>query len=132
MACALLEVRMRRDPDQGDGELPAAQCLGQASKLSGNFRSGVGILDIVGIDDCVTHLVIELGSHAFDLPKFGADTTLDDHPPYALWSSESMVEAEPPPIGVPLASLKPISTCGPLEMPTIPGPTSLITCPALT
>ena len=38
----------------------------------------------------------------------------------------------PPPIGVPLESQKPISTCGPVEMPTMPGPTELITWPALT
>ena len=36
------------------------------------------------------------------------------------------------PIGEPLESAKPISRCGPVEMPTIPGPTELITWPAPT
>jgi len=43
-----------------------------------------------------------------------------------------MVPAVWDPIGEPLASAKPISRCGPVEIPTSPGPIELITWPAPT
>lgn len=53
-------------------------------------------------------------------------------PWYAPRSSAIMAGAVCGPSGVPEPSEKPISRCGPVEMPTIPAPTSLMTCPALT
>lgn len=50
-----------------------------------------------------------------------------DQPPYEPWSNDIIVDALPPPIGPPLESANPISMCGPVEIPTIPGPIELIT-----
>src|SRR5690349_15981785 len=54
-----------------------------------------------------------------------------DRPQYDPCRSESIVPL-PEPIGEPLESAKPISRCGPVEIPTIPGPTELMTWPAPT
>lgn len=45
-------------------------------------------------------------------------------PPYAPCSSAAMAGALDGPTGDPLESANPISRCGPVEMPTIPEPTS--------
>ena len=58
-----------------------------------------------------------------------AGATVVTRRPGAATSSSPAV---PGPRGLPELSQKPISMWGPVEMPTMPGPTELITWPALT
>src|SRR4051794_22527717 len=64
VARALLEVAVRRDPDQRDGELLGAERLRQPPELSGHVGARVAVLDVVGAGDRVV-------GHAAHLPRLG-------------------------------------------------------------
>src|SRR3954454_14896038 len=48
---ALLEVGVRRYPDQCRGNLRAAKCIGEAAKLPWDVGALVGVADLIRMDD---------------------------------------------------------------------------------
>jgi hypothetical protein len=71
---ALLEVRVRGDPDEGHRQLPAPQRLGEAAKLARNVGRVMWVVDLVGLDDGVAGGLCRFAGHGFKLPGPGRAT----------------------------------------------------------
>jgi hypothetical protein len=54
VAGSLLEVRVRRDPDQRHRDLLCLEGLFEAVELPGHVTARIGVLDLVGTNDGVS------------------------------------------------------------------------------